>query len=81
MSEKIQCMPMTHIHVHKRERERERERDLTRILGEHHPFRTLNSSRSLFKCYNELTEVKWICLWYDVKPLKSRIQLVSQIYK
>ena len=75
MSEKIQCMPMTHIHLH------ERERDLTRILGEHHPFRTLNSSRSLFKCYNELTEVKWICLLYDVKPLKSHIQLVSQIYK
>ena len=75
MSEKIRCMPMTHIHMH----ERERERDLTRILGD--PFRTLNSSRSLFKCYNELTEVKWICLWYDVKPLKTRIQLVSQIYK
>ena len=70
--------------MHKREREREREslhKELTRILGEHHPFRILNSSRSLFKCYNELTEVKWICLWYDVKPLKSRNQLVSQIYK
>ena len=23
MSEKIQCMPMTHIHLHERERERE----------------------------------------------------------
>jgi hypothetical protein len=50
-------------------------------FGEHHPFRTLISSRALLRCYNELTEVKWICLWYDVKPLKICIQLVSQIYK
>ena len=27
-----------------RAQKRERERDLTRILGEHRPFRTLNSS-------------------------------------